>query len=134
MSKTIFRVTIFVLVILFMANLNALVDFVLHPQINYFDEEHLIVGGGNALATAILFGALVIYIRRLEKALREIKALKGLLPICSNCMKIRGQDGKWHRLEDYMSERADVTFTHGICPECSQELYGDEEQRMEMKK
>jgi len=57
---------IYILVVLFMANLNSLVDFVLHPQIPYFDEEHLIVGTTTGLLTAILFAAVFMYTLRLQ--------------------------------------------------------------------
>jgi signal transduction histidine kinase len=54
-------------VVLLLTNLNALVDFFQHPDIPYFDEEHLIVGGVTGLVTAILFGAVVLYTTMLEK-------------------------------------------------------------------
>jgi signal transduction histidine kinase len=57
---------IYLLIVLFMANLNAVVDYVQHPDIPYFDEEHLIVGGTTGLLTAILFAAVFIYTNRLQ--------------------------------------------------------------------
>jgi PAS domain S-box-containing protein len=53
----------------------------------------------------------------------EIKTLKGLLPICSNCHKIRDQNGQWHDLEAYIQEHTKASFTHGICGDCRKELY-----------
>ena len=76
------RVALFLLVVLFMANLNALVDLLFHPDISYFDEEHVIVGIVTAVTTAVLFGVLLLYTQRLENAVREIRSLKGMLPIC----------------------------------------------------
>ena len=61
----------------------------------------------------------------LEKATEEIKRLSGLLPICSSCKKIRDNKGYWNQIEDYVDEHSEVTFTHGICPECARELYPD---------
>lgn len=55
----------------------------------------------------------------LRKALDEIKTLKGLLPICSSCKKIRDDEGFWSNVETYLSKHSDFTFTHGICPDCS---------------
>jgi len=54
----------------------------------------------------------------------EIQMLHGLLPICASCKKIRDEEGKWQHIEAYISKRSDAEFTHGICPECSHQLYG----------
>lgn len=59
----------------------------------------------------------------LEKALKEIRVLKGLIPICANCKKIRDDQGFWHQVESYIAAHAEVAFTHGICPECKLKLY-----------
>jgi PAS domain-containing protein len=61
----------------------------------------------------------------LQHALAEVKRLSGLLPICANCKKIRDDQGYWQKVENYLAERAGVSFTHGICPECSKLLYAD---------
>lgn len=53
----------------------------------------------------------------------EIKTLQGLLPICSNCHKIRDEAGQWHPLEHYIQERSRASFTHGICKDCLKALY-----------
>jgi PAS domain S-box-containing protein len=63
--RAVFKIAFFILAVSLMGNLNALVDAVLHPEIPYFDEEHLIVGGVAALFTATLLISLVIYINRL---------------------------------------------------------------------
>ena len=54
----------------------------------------------------------------LQDALANVKALKGLLPICAWCKKIRDDKGYWTRVETYIREHSDASFTHGICPEC----------------
>jgi len=54
----------------------------------------------------------------LEEALARVKTLQGLLPICSYCKKIRGDDNYWKQVEGYIEEHADVSFSHGICPDC----------------
>ncbi|WP_319521633.1 hypothetical protein [uncultured Desulfosarcina sp.] len=61
--------------------------------------------------------------QQLEKALKDIKVLSGLLPICSNCKKIRNDEGYWEQVEVYVRDHSEVEFTHGICPECMRELY-----------
>ncbi len=62
-------------------------------------------------------------IERLSLALHEVKQLSGLLPICANCKKIRDGKGSWQPMESYISAKSEATFSHGICPECSEELY-----------
>ncbi len=72
-------------------------------------------------------------VARLEEAMNQVNTLKGLLPICSYCKKIRDDKGYWNQLESYIGTRADVDFSHGICPECAKkhfpdlDLYGDED-------
>jgi two-component system, response regulator PdtaR len=62
-------------------------------------------------------------IAQLQKALREVKTLSGLLPICASCKKIRKDDSTWQQIEDYIASHSDADFTHGICPECAHRLY-----------
>jgi hypothetical protein len=62
-------------------------------------------------------------IGQLETALSEVKTLKGLLPICAHCKKIRDDTGYWNQIESYLQEHADASFTHSVCPDCIQELY-----------
>ncbi len=70
----------------------------------------------------------------LKKALVEVKKLSGLLPICAHCKKIRDDQGYWNQIEGYIQAHSDATFSHGMCPECSDELYGKEDWYIEMKK
>ncbi len=56
---------------------------------------------------------------QLEKTLKELKVLKGMLPICSFCKKIRDDKGYWNQLEAYISEHSEAEFSHGMCPECA---------------
>lgn len=55
----------------------------------------------------------------LAAALNNVKTLRGLLPICSRCKKIRDDRGYWQGVEDYICEHSDATFSHGMCPECA---------------
>jgi hypothetical protein len=64
-------------------------------------------------------------IAELRSALTEIKTLKGIIPICASCKKIRDDRGSWNRLELYISEHSDAEFSHGICPDCADRLYPD---------
>ena len=54
----------------------------------------------------------------LQAALASVKTLKGLLPVCSWCHKVREDEGYWREIESYVAAHSDATFTHGICPEC----------------
>jgi hypothetical protein len=69
----------------------------------------------------------------LQKALSEIKTLSGLLPICASCKKIRDDKGYWNKIEGYIQKNSDAQFSHGLCPECSDEIYGKEDWYIEMK-
>jgi hypothetical protein len=62
-------------------------------------------------------------IHELTDALGNIKTLKGLLPICSSCKKIRDDKGYWQKVESYISEHTEAEFTHGICPDCVRRVY-----------
>jgi len=62
-------------------------------------------------------------IERLRNALSDVKTLRGLIPICASCKKIRDDQGYWERIETYISERSEAEFSHGICPGCMKELY-----------
>ncbi|MGM0601067.1 MAG: ABC transporter substrate-binding protein [Candidatus Rifleibacteriota bacterium] len=62
-------------------------------------------------------------IEELKQAITEIKTLKGILPICSSCKKIRDDKGYWEKLENYIKLNSDAEFSHGLCPDCLKELY-----------
>lgn len=72
-------------------------------------------------------------INELQKALNEIKALRGLLPICASCKKIRDDKGFWTQVETYIEAHSDATFSHGICPECFEKLYPEISKKMKNK-
>ncbi len=59
----------------------------------------------------------------LEKAQKEIRILRGSLPICANCKMIRDAHGKWHRMEEYIHMNSEAKFSHSICPDCVRSLY-----------
>lgn len=63
----------------------------------------------------------------LEEALLNLKTLQGMLPICSHCKKIRDDQGSWTQMEHYIRSHSKADFTHGICPECIEEHFGDVE-------
>ena len=62
----------------------------------------------------------------LQQAIDEIKTLSGIIPICASCKKIRDDKGYWNQVETYVASHSKAQFSHGMCPECSDTLYGDE--------
>ncbi len=64
-------------------------------------------------------------VKELENAARSIRTLKGLVPICSKCKKIRDDKGFWQQLEVYVTEHTEADFSHGMCDECAAEMFAD---------
>lgn len=92
-------------------------------------DELLVLGAVGSVATSVFAW------RRWQDARRELaaaqrleaslKRLEGLLPICSFCKRIRNRAGAWVDVEGYIMERADVHFSHGVCPGCTEDHYPD---------
>ncbi|MBZ0265008.1 PAS domain-containing protein [bacterium] len=61
----------------------------------------------------------------LHKAIEQVKTLRGIVPICSSCKKIRNDKGFWEMLEVYINEHTEAQFSHGVCPDCMKKLYPD---------
>ena len=64
-------------------------------------------------------------IAELEATLKEIKTLRGILPICSHCKKIRNDEGYWDQIESYIEDHTEADLSHSICPECAKKHYPD---------
>ncbi len=64
--------------------------------------------------------------RELRQTLAEVKVLRGFLPICAKCKKIRDDKGYWNQIESYIEQHSEAQFSHGICQECAKELYGNQ--------
>ena len=62
-------------------------------------------------------------IEDLKAALAKVRTLSGLLPICANCKKIRDDHGYWTQIESYIRAHSEAEFSHGLCPECVEDLY-----------
>jgi hypothetical protein len=69
----------------------------------------------------------------LQEALDNVKTLSGLVPICSHCKQVRDDEGYWNQIECHIEKHSYASFSHGMCPECSDELYGDEDWYIKMK-
>jgi hypothetical protein len=110
-------------------NLNAVVDWFLHPEIPYFDHEHIIVGGMTGLAVTMLLALLWVYEHHLKQSLAKIEMLESILPICLHCKKIQmtdenGTPGKsWQSIESYFTRHTTTKLSHGICPDCARKHY-----------
>jgi len=61
--------------------------------------------------------------RRVDEAVAQVKVLRGLLPICGNCKKIRDDKGYWNQIESYMVRHTDIKFSHSLCPDCLRQIY-----------
>lgn len=70
-----------------------------------------------------LQGELHQRIHELEEALDQIKTLKGLIPMCAGCKKIRDDQGYWQQVEEYILEHSEAAVSHGLCPECIAKYY-----------
>lgn len=66
---------------------------------------------------------LQLRLAELKQAMSEVRQLRGIMPICASCKKIRDDQGFWHQVEVYIREHSEADFTHGICPNCLKVLY-----------
>ena len=89
-------------------------DYITKP----FDSNELQARVQVGIRMIDLQNALSQNIKKLEEALNRVKQLQGLLPICAYCKRIRVDKNYWQQVERYISEHADVQFSHSICPEC----------------
>jgi len=96
-------------------------DYLVKP----FDPDELRARVSVGVRVLTLQERLADQVQELQEALANVKQLHGLLPICSYCKRIRGDDQYWTQVESYIAARSDATFSHGICPPCAQKL--DEE-------
>ncbi len=89
-------------------------------------QDYLVKGQ----VTGVLLGRSIRYaierkkmLIQLEHSAKEIKKLRGILPICANCKKIRDDKGYWTQVEVYISDHSETEFSHGLCPECAVKIY-----------
>jgi sigma-B regulation protein RsbU (phosphoserine phosphatase) len=89
-------------------------DYIIKP----FDPEELRARVAVGVRVLSLQQKLAERVAELQAALSNVKQLRGLLPICSYCKRIRGDDQYWQQVEGYIAEHSDAQFSHGICPSC----------------
>ena len=77
----------------------------------------------NRALTLFVIGVTAFLVLRYKRSQQEIKTLRGLLPICASCKKIRNDKGYWNHLEIFIEEHADVEFSHGLCDACMAKWY-----------
>ena len=98
-------------------------DYIIKP----FDPEELRARVNVGVRVLTLQERLTDRVAELQAALSNVKQLRGLLPICSYCKRIRGDDQYWLQVEAYIADHSDAQFSHGICPTC----YVDMEKQIE---
>jgi phosphoserine phosphatase RsbU/P len=96
-------------------------DYLVKP----FKPEELRARISAGLRVLSLQARLADRLAELETALAKVKELRGLLPICAYCKRIRGDANYWEQLESYISAHTDATFSHGICPPCFATVMAD---------
>lgn len=89
-------------------------DYVVKP----FNRDELRARVQVGARVATLQSRLAERVTELQDALAKITQLEGLLPICSYCKRIRTSEAQWDSIEQYVSERSQAEFTHGVCPSC----------------
>lgn len=87
----------------------------------------MLEASGNAIIQMLVlasFAFLIDQVAQKQQLSKEITVLRGFLPICSFCKKIRNRDKIWESLEKYISEHSEAQFSHTVCQECARERYG----------
>lgn len=80
-----------------------------------------------SISVFALFATLFAKIAENNRVLAEkVDVLSGLLPICSNCKKIKDDSNQWEQVESYITKKSSASFTHGLCPDCKEKLYGSQ--------
>lgn len=62
-------------------------------------------------------------IGELLEARAQLKTLRGMLPLCASCKKVRDDEGYWHQVDVYIRDHSEAEISHGICPDCREKLY-----------
>jgi phosphoserine phosphatase RsbU/P len=104
-------------------------DYIVKP----FDPDELRARVQVGIRVLTLQERLADRVAELQDALTRVKRLQGLLPICSYCKRIRGDDQYWQQVDSYIVEHSDAQFTHGICPPCSQKLMAEIDEERERR-
>jgi hypothetical protein len=90
-----------------------------HPLL----PQNLVESIVNASIYIAVLGALAFFTAHHRALQQQVQVLRGILPICSFCKKIRDRDGNWQVMEGYIRSHSEAEFSHGLCPSCAQEHY-----------
>jgi hypothetical protein len=93
----------------------------LHGQEYVLSPADVMWNSAIRISSLLFFSLLVAYAAYQQ---RQIRVLKGLLPICSFCKRIRTPENKWEQIESYISAHSEARFSHGLCDECAKSEYG----------
>jgi response regulator RpfG family c-di-GMP phosphodiesterase len=96
-------------------------DYLVKP----FDVHELCARVHTGLRILTLQKDLAEQIAMLKETIANVKQLKGLLPMCSYCKKIRNDADYWQQLETYISDHSDAEFSHGVCPTCFERVVNE---------
>ena len=77
----------------------------------------------NYIIRVVALGGIALLVGHMAALSREVRVLRGILPICSTCKRIHLENGSWKQLEAYILEHSEAEFSHGLCSECSEILY-----------
>lgn len=100
-----------------------------------FDLPHYLFGSIETpvnIVESVLESVMILFVAIFcvwvsERFLSRIKVMEGMLPICANCKRIRDDNNHWWTVEKYIETRSNASFSHGLCQECIEKLYGDQE-------
>jgi CheY-like chemotaxis protein len=98
-----------------------------------FNREELMARVRVGQRVVDLQQALAQRITELQDALAQVKTLKGLIPMCASCKKIRDDQGFWQQVEAYLMSHSEAEFSHGLCPECLEKHYPEYSEIMRKK-
>ncbi len=77
--------------------------------------------------TIIILFICIFCVRVTQGLLSKIRMLEGMLPICASCKKIRDEHNQWQNIEAYIEQRSNASFSHGLCKDCIEKMYGDQD-------
>lgn len=92
-----------------------------------YDHAELRARVGVGARVILLRNALHKRVTELQEALDHIKTLQGIIPICMHCHKIRNDEESWERIENYIEHHSEAEFSHGLCPECLEKYYPEDD-------
>jgi phosphoserine phosphatase RsbU/P len=105
-------------------------DYITKP----FDIQELRARVQVGLRIVELQASLAERVKELEDALSQVKQLRGLLPICSYCKKIRNDQNYWQKVESYLSQHYDARISHSVCPDCYADFVKPELEKLHRRK